>query len=52
MTSIVAVNKPANKNQMNTETITTTSNATSTLPPVTEAPPETAYTNLSHLAAT
>ena len=37
---------------MNTETITTTSNATSTLPPVTEAPPETAYTNLSHLAAT
>ena len=36
---------------MNTATITTTSNATSTFSPMTEPPPETAYTNLSHLAA-
>jgi len=37
---------------MNTETINTTSNTTSTLPSITEPPPETVYTNLSHLAAT
>jgi len=37
---------------MNTKTINTTSNTTSTLPSITEPPPETVYTNLSHLAAT